>query len=401
VHPAAFKLLIISMFQSVATLLATPSVVTFACLAGAAGGIYLFFRGFILIRGPQPTALSKILKAPLGPVDAGGIAAGPHTITAPITGTACFAYRTVAWRQTPLQSGQREEMVAEEKLHIPFFLGDSTGNVLIDPAGADLDLRQDFRHEFQNSNFTNENPALKNVRSFLKRHSVEDGGRLRVEEFCIKPKNFLFVHATLAKNPGIVVAPQRLREQRPRLESPALESVIAPLPTFTAEFPVPKFGKPEGPNFSDVIPPVSRDLVDLTSVTPSAESSKEMTQQGKIAAALQRAGIIMPDIRALMIESDASPEAPTREVAPGKASTQTSGATDDDHAEAGEATKGEFELKPQFMLTKGKLNSKYVISWRDQRSATPMPWRTALMLWGGPALTLFSLSALAAHLGWL
>ena len=389
------------MFQSVATLLATSSAITFACLAGAAGGIYFFFRGFILARGHQPTALSKILKAPLGPVDAGGIAIGPHTITAPITGTACFAYRTVAWRQTPLQSGPREEMVAEEKLQIPFFLSDSTGNVLIDPAGADLDLRQDFRHEFQNSNFTNDNPALKNVRSFLKRHSVEDGGRLRVEEFCIKPKNFLFVHATLTKNPGVVVAPQRLPEQRPRLESAAFESVIAPLPTFAAEFPIPKFGKPEDPTFSGGMPPVSRDLVDLTSVTPSAESSKEMTQQGKIAAALQRAGIIMPDIRALMTESETTPEAPTREVTPGKVSTQTSGARNGYPAEAVEATKSEFDPKPQFMLSKGKLNSKYVISWRDQRSSTAMPWSASLMLWGGPALALFSLSVLAAHLGWL
>ena len=52
---------------------------------------------------------------------------------------------------------------------------------------------------------------------------------------------------------------------------------------------------------ADVMPAL-REIVDLTSALPAADSSVGMTQQGKIAAALQRAGMVLPDIRTLMSE---------------------------------------------------------------------------------------------------
>ena len=39
------------------------------------------------------------------------------------------------------------EKVADETLHAPFFIEDSSGHLLIEPFGADLDLHCDFQQE--------------------------------------------------------------------------------------------------------------------------------------------------------------------------------------------------------------------------------------------------------------
>src|SRR5581483_8904598 len=76
--------------------------------------------------------------ASMGLVEVSGLAVGPHTMPAPITGHPCFYYRTTAWQLK--QSGNRKEWekVANESLHLPFFIDDNTGKVLVDPDGAGM-----------------------------------------------------------------------------------------------------------------------------------------------------------------------------------------------------------------------------------------------------------------------
>jgi E3 Ubiquitin ligase len=386
------------MISLLATLLANAGPASVAYLLGAAAGGYATVQGIRLSRTTRLSktiAVAKLGKTALGPVEVSGIAAGPYTVTAPITGTICFGYRAVAWRRKTASNGHPDEIVAEEKLHVPFYLDDSTGKLLIDPTGAELDLRQDFRHEFRDATRSNDNPSLQHVRDFLKRHGVSDRANLRVEEFCIKPKSFLFIRGVLAKNPGLAVAPRALPDANP----PTLKAVIGTLSAFAAEFPVPSLEKPEGLEAAGTASPPEK-LIDLVSALSVADSSTQMTQQGKIAAALERAGIVMPDIRSLLREGNpetGAPENAVAEEAMAPVPDQGSAPSPVD----GNETKSEFDLKPALVLMKDR-SSSYVISWRDRRKAvSAMPRNGVLMLWGGPAITLLCLSLLAAQLGWL
>ena len=90
----------------------------------------------------------------------------------------------------------------------PFFLDDNTGKVLVDPRGAELDLHRDFQQEFCDSFFTTKEEVPPNVRLLLSRHGISTSNKIKVEEFCIKPKNALFLLGTLADNPGLELNPQ-------------------------------------------------------------------------------------------------------------------------------------------------------------------------------------------------
>jgi len=65
-----------------------------------AAGLYFFARGFGVLarrRLITSTPQSKIRSAAVGLVEVSGLAVGPHTVHAPISGLPCFYYRTIAW----------------------------------------------------------------------------------------------------------------------------------------------------------------------------------------------------------------------------------------------------------------------------------------------------------------
>jgi len=382
-------------------------------LLGAVGGIVLVSYGWSIRRAAlhrRTPTVEKVLKAHPGLVEASGIAAGPYTTTSPITETACFAYRAVAWRERHSGGESSFELVVEEKLHVPFYLDDGTGMLLIDPAGANLDLRHDFRHEFKDVSLLKDNLALKNLDDFLQRHSVSAAGsRLRVEEFCIKPKTQLFVRGTLAPNPGLAVGP---RDPLPT-EVPVLPAGHG-LTSLSAEVAAPKVDQPENGNDSDTsqarpesgpkaLSPTDlmaalNEVVDLTGTLPLPGSSTHMTQQGKIAAALQRAGILMPDIRSLMLEGESAADRPAIP-ADGEESAAGNGLPS---AASNAASHQEFDLKPSLVIMKGTAPFDFVISWRGKSiHSASVSWKVRFLPWAGAGLTLFSLFFFVRQLGWL
>ena len=199
--PAAGKTVILFVADSLFAL----NPLTLLAAVGCAGGLYLFVRGFRLLARKRlllnsPT--SKIRSASLGLVEVSGLATGPYTIPAPITGKPCYLYRTTAWRQRDTENHEWKK-IAEETLHVPFFLDDSTGKLLVDPAGADLDLHRDFCEKYDQT-WTSQVPER--ATSFLARHGIApEGDHFRIEEWTIQPQNPLFIVGTLAENPGIEV----------------------------------------------------------------------------------------------------------------------------------------------------------------------------------------------------
>jgi hypothetical protein len=364
-----------------------------------AGGLYFFFLGFQLLARKRlllSTPTSKIRSAALGLVEVTGAAAGPYTISAPITGKPCFLYRTTAWQQ---RDGKKQEWekVADETLHLPFFIDDGTGQLLIEPLGADLDLHRDFREEFAASFFSsNLDEISPRISVFLSRHGIVPGRHLRIEERSIKPEDALFIAGTLTENPGVQVRPFSPRSVTLTTEMRANGSRNSMPNNSPEQFPAPK-------------------IIRLAAGT-DASSTQQMGQQAKIAAALTRAGITKPEAWSAAgvpyqtvgieentppatISADAEPclhepclheprlhEPRLREARPQEEQPKSS----------------DFNLTPQVVLMKGATNPMFVISFRSQKEfVSALAWKSAAMVWGGAAITLLGVYMFLAQMAFL
>ena len=340
--------------------------ITLFTLIGIAGGLYLFVRGFLLLARKRlllNTPTSKIRSASLGLLEVSGVATGAYTVATPIAGRQCFLYRTTAWQKSDESRTGEWKKVAEESLHVPFFLDDNTGQLLIEPSGADLDLHRDFRESYSDTIFSPH--VTPQVLSFLARHGVEPSNKIRVEECSIQPQNPLFIVGTLAENPGIEVRPFRTSSDQKR-----------------------------GPAKVDVqrLPIATPQKVVRLSETATLSSAGDMTQQSKIAAALSKAGISSPDAweaagisypSALLAEGG-----PVREIS-----------INAENGTAKPENESPSELIPPVVLMKGENNPAFLISWRSQQDLVrSLAWKSAAMIWFGGALTLLGIYVLLQQL---
>ncbi|MGA2376940.1 MAG: GIDE domain-containing protein [Candidatus Sulfotelmatobacter sp.] len=355
------------------------------CLIGICAGIYLFVQGFRLLQRRRlilDTPASKIRSASMGMVELNGLAVGPYTMVAPITARPCYCYRTFVWEWKQQGKNKQWVKVASECMHVPFFLDDNTGKVMVDPSGADLDLHRDFQQEFCDGFFTTKEEAPPNVRSFLSRHGINTSNKIKVEESCIKPKNSLFLLGTLDENPGLELTPDPVHdaETAPLIVGNALSFSINTEMFRTGLSPVTGddggfsgLSLSGGLQHDPAFDPIYDKAISATRAThPSPDPSTAKTADpASVAAALQKAGISSPGAWA------------AAQVKP------TAGATS--HASDG------FDQRPAIVLRKGKNNPTFLISWRSQRDlARSLGWKCTAMIWGGPALALLSLYVLLA-----
>lgn len=358
-----------------------PTQLLLWCAVGFCGGMYLFYRGFRLLQERRlilDTPFSKIRSASMGMVEVSGLAVGPFTMIAPVTARPCYYYRTLVWEWK--QSGKNKQWVkvASECMHVPFFVDDNTGRMLIDPRGADLDLHRDFQQEFSDSFFTTKDPVPDNVRTFLARHGISTNNKIKVEEFCIKPKNALFILGTLSENPDIEVTAQPVRDD---------ETASLHVGDFNLSLQKTSFGGNNqwnvriGPAAEPSAMAVAAPSSQFAGVVPGKPNADSARQQ-KIAAALLQAGISNPAAWAAAglpggtsaghVVSDAAPLSSSGTLASG-------------------SPEG-FEIHPPTILKKGATNKTFIISWRSQQElARSLGWKCTLMIWGGPALSLLSL----------
>jgi hypothetical protein len=378
---------------TISTLLATsgnPTPLFFWCAVGLCGGIYLFIRGFRLLQRRRlilDTPASKIRSASMGMVELNGLAAGPYTMVAPITARPCYCYRTFAWEWKQCGKNKQWVKVAAECMHVPFFLDDNTGKVLVDPRGADLDLHRDFQQEFCDGFFTTKEEAPPNVRGFLSRHGVSTNNKIKVEEFCIKPKNALFLLGTLDESPGLELTPEPIHDSEtgPLMVGNALSFSLNREVMLTALSPI--IGGTNGfsglslsgglqhdPAFDSIYDKaISQGRVSGPSPTPAANKPAD---PAAVADALLKAGIASPAAWAAAHVTPTGVEAPA-------------GVTP--------APLDGFDPHPSVVLRKGKNNPTFLISWRSQRDlARSLAWKCTLMIWGGPALALLSIYILLA-----
>src|SRR3989475_5153391 len=366
--------------------LATNGKELFWPIVGVGAGLYLFYRGFRLLQRKRlilNTPTSKIHSASLGLVEISGLATGPYTMPAPITAIPCYYARTVGWQWK--QQGKNRQWVkfADESRHVPFYLDDNTGRMLIDPQGAEMEIHCDFKEEYNGSSlFSTSKDIPQTVSGFLARHAITDDRKVKIEEYCIKPKNALFVLGTLTENPGLRVSASPVPtashgmhsisfKMQGALSAEAAAAMESALPGIIVARNVTFAG------FEGAAAP--KEIIRLSSETPA--NSVDMTAQGKIAAAMTKAGINNPDAwKAAGLEYH------------GDQSAKVSAATSPE----------EFDLNPKTELMKGAHDPAFFISWHSQKDVVrALAWKSALMIWGGPLLTMVCVYILALQLDWL
>jgi hypothetical protein len=322
----------------------------------AALGVALFCQGFLLLRRKRlimNTPVSKVRSAAMGLVEINGLAAGPYTFTAPITGMPCYYSRTVVWQWK--REGRNTKWVreADDCQVLPFYVEDETGRVLVDPKGAQLDIHRDFQEEFGSVLFVREAGLPPNVASFLLQHGISTEKKIKVEEYCIKPKNALFVLGTLAHNPGLQVTAVPMRG-KPRVSLSLNLSVNSSL-IGSNEFTAGVAERPAG-----------------IKVTNAFEEMKSGAAFGMAAGSSSSSGAVSSSSAVLSPDSQAG------------------------------SAQDKFDLRPATLIMKGTHDSSFFISWRSQKEIVgALAWRSVVMIWGGPAVTLLCVYLLAARYGWL
>jgi len=365
-----------------------PNELLFWCVVGFCAGIGLFFQGFRLLQRRRlilDTPFSKIRSAPMGLVEINGLAIGPYTMVAPITSRPCYYYRTLVWEWK--QSGKNKQWVkvAGECMHVPFFVDDNTGRLLVDPRGADLDLHRDFQQEFCDGFFTTKSPAPPNVTGFLTRHGIVTSNKIKVEEFCIKPKNSLFILGTLAENPGPALTSTPIQELETIHSAGSISFSTGPISFSTGSSGMGNIDVGQLARHLVGSPLAAQTQVHLTTDVQASQSASASSQQG-IGDAMLKAGISKPAAWAAAgLTSAAGTGVQTAR------DSSASALSNPSNTESEPAANG-FDAHPRVLLMKGANNKTFLISWRSQREvARALGWKCTLMIWGGPVLTLLSL----------
>src|SRR2546422_5509250 len=229
------------------------------------------------------TPASKIRSASMGLVEVSGLAVGPYTMNAPITGEPCYYYRTMAWQLKQSGKNKEWEKVADESLHVPFYLDDNTGRVLVDPRGAEMDIHRDFHEEYSHSLFSTHIEVPATVSGFLARHAISTDNKIKIEEYCIKPKNALFVLGTLAENPGVSVSASPVPAASHGMHSISfkMQGALSAEAAAAMESALPGIIVARNVTFAGFEGGATpREIIRLSSETPA--NSVDMTAQGKI-----------------------------------------------------------------------------------------------------------------------
>jgi len=336
------------------TLLAFAAIGIFAGMSWFVHGFRLLRRRRLILNAPQST----IQNAAIGLVDVSGLAESPYVMLSPLNRTECHYYRAVAWQLKRSGNDKFWRKVVDETLHVPFYLNDGSGKLLVDPRGAETDLQCEFHQEYHPS-LPMAGPKMPGpVAEFLVRHGIDPKPGIKVEEYCIKPKSLLFALGSLSQNPG-------------------LDASITPA-----------WAERIGENRKAREHAKNSEARNLTHVVRLSEPNAEvptvaMTQQQKIAAALSRAGISNP-------AAWSSTAVGAKAVRPEPADSSIAVATAVEVAQQNETDDSEsFDLHPPVVLMRGNHRPEFFISWRSQRERLKsMEWNSYLMVLGGPALAL-------------
>jgi E3 ubiquitin ligase len=385
---------------------------------GAAVGVYLFFRGFRMLQFKRlvlNTPLSKVRSASMGLVELSGMAVGPDTIPAGITGDPCYYYRATAWELEQSGSSREWKQVASESLFVPFFVQDDTGRMLVNAQGADMDVHRNFKDEFGGSFFSSGDMPLGPAEDFMLRYGIS-GRHVRLEEYCIKPDYPLFVLGTLGENR---VCARSVPEKHVSASSSSINirwssqsragsglfGMFGGARGTEVDLDAPA-GRPEARSFDS---PASRSSqVAARSAAPVASSWSSVSMDevhppvatAKIAAGTAVAEMEPPTDRAMDQIVDRAPRASTQSAA--QPFRQSSNISLPDAPPLDVSSNSGLDLNGSVVIAKGDGSAPFTISSESQRDLVrALGWKSTACIWGGPALTVTCAYILLLTLGLL
>jgi hypothetical protein len=112
-------------------------------MMGFGSGLYWFFDGFRAYREYRVLAdmpESRIRSLAMGLVEIHGTASGDETLTSPLSHTPCFLYKVEIERWETDHGRGRWSHYWTDIRAVKFYVSDTTGQVLVDPRGAEHDL---------------------------------------------------------------------------------------------------------------------------------------------------------------------------------------------------------------------------------------------------------------------
>lgn len=336
-----------------------------ACLIGLVGGTVAFYQGFRMLRFKRMilnTPLSRIHSASVGLVEVMGTPVGPHVLTAPVTGEPCYYYRVQAWQWADTGKEHSWKSVLDESLFVPFYLEDSSGRVLIDPKGAELDVHRSFSDEIGASFFRTRDLLPPHLQNFLVKRGLVPYEKLKLEERIIPQGMPLFVFGTLGenaqRNPGFAPA-QTSASANVSIQFPGVASDLS-------------FG---GTLAADISVGAASTIAKVLSHVPGVQVQ---TAVGQLPAPhedlLARGGV------ALATNADS------------KAATPSSD----------KSAFGDFDPHPSVAIGKGERNEPFAISGHSQRELVgTLAWKSVAYIWGGPVVALLCLYLLLLYVRWI
>ena len=371
-----------------------PAILAILALAG---GVYLFYRGFRRLQRKRliaNTPTSKVRSASIGLVEVNGHAVGPFTIRSPLCLEPCYYYKTIAWQLRSSGRSKEWKKVAEEALHMPFFVDDGTGRVLVDPRGAEMDLHRDFHSQYNRGGLSTD-AVPEAVRHFLACHAVSPDASVRVDEYLIRPGTPLFVLGSLAENPGLEVKAMPMRDT-PAGKLEILQTRMA------------------------AVVQASQTAEMVAARNHLSQDDKEHVFRQQFAAAMGFKGVenLPPGFAAKLVAArsraqNATPAAPSPAVAISEeekrrrqlfmaslfgAPLPSAAVTGGEVAPVLAAKPEDFELHPPTVLMKGERDRTFFISYRSQREVlSQLEWEATACILGGPILTLVGLAYLLAR----
>ena len=172
-------------------------------------GLGLFIHGFRMLsrkRLIENIPTSKIRSLALGLVEITGkaIAEEGTVRNSPFSGKDCIYYFFRVEEHRRQGKNSRWVTVKKGEYRPEFYVQDDTGKVLVDPAGAEINVPKDFEY---NSGLLNDPPA--HVKEFLKANDISHDSflglnkRMRYREYLIEPGDTVYIMGSSANNPVI------------------------------------------------------------------------------------------------------------------------------------------------------------------------------------------------------
>lgn len=335
-----------------------------ACLAGTAIGPVLFFKGFRMLRFKRMivnTPLSRIHSASIGLVEVSGTPVGPYVLSAPITADPCYYYRVRAWQWVEDGNSHYWKSALDESLYVPFFLEDSTGRVLIDPQGADLDVHKSFSDEIGASLFRSSDLIPPHIRDFLLKRGLAGYEKLKLEEQIV-PQGFpLFVFGTLGENPALSQRPLETHITSPAVRCSSVGSNLQA-------------------NLNANVPAqVAKTAVEVLNRIPGihVETAEFEIPDAPIPATIPNHDVASQPHAGML----------PRNVLPSSVKPSSD-----------KSAFGHFDPHPSVAISKGERNEPFSISGHSQRELVgKLAWKSVLFIWSGPVLGITCLYCLLAY----